>query len=146
MPRHVHTRAPFLVSAVLLGALVHPGSIRAEVRVTGAPGIVQVEARDASVEEVLAALSADVGLQYRSTASLDRRVTGTYQGSLQRVVRRLLEGYDYVLKTQAESIEVVVIGSAKPGEARPMVAPAPAVAAPATPAQPRAPKRRRHSG
>src|SRR5437879_5843635 len=105
MPRQLDTFILLLVCGL---ALLPPACVRAEVRVNGAPGTVQVEARDASIEEVLAALSADYGLQYKSTASLDRRVTGTYQGSLQRVVRRLLDGYDYVLKTEADGIEVMV--------------------------------------
>lgn len=77
-----------------------------------------VEARDASVEEVLSGLRARFGLRYRNSASLDRRVNGTFQGSLERVVRRLLEGYDFVLKTNSDTFEVLVIGTAKSGGAQ----------------------------
>ena len=138
MPRHVHRRAPLLVSAIVLGALTHPACAQAEVRVGGAPANVQLEARDASVAEVLDRLNQAFGLQYRSTASLDRRITGNYAGSLQHVVRRVLEGLDYVVKTEEnERVEVVVIGQDRPG-GRPLVAPA-AIPAPAVAPPPMAP-------
>jgi hypothetical protein len=114
MPRRSHALTRLLIPAVLLAALFHAHSVRAEARVTGQPDNVRVEARDSSVEEVLAALGASFGLRYRSTASLGRRITGTYAGSLQRVVTRLLNGYDFVMKTDSGSVEVAVYGVANP--------------------------------
>jgi hypothetical protein len=127
---HIHTPLAALVTAVLL---LHGQSVRAEVRIAGREDAVQVEARDAPVEEVLSGLRASFGLQYRSGTSLDRRVSGTYEGSLQRVVRRLLEGYDFVLKSEDGAVEVVVVGAGKPGEARPAPASTPASVPPAVP-------------
>src|SRR5262245_47947670 len=84
--------------AIALAALpAHSAS--AEVRVTGEAKAVQVEAQDASVEEVMAALAQNFGLQYRGTATLDRRISGSYRGTLQHVIRRLLDGYDFIVKT-----------------------------------------------
>jgi hypothetical protein len=118
MPGQLQTPMPMVVPAILLAALLHAQSACAEVRITGNAEAVRVEAHDAPVEEVLSGLRASFSLQYRSIASLDRRVTGTYQGPLQRVVRRLLEGYDFVLKTENGTVEVVVIGgTGKPGAA-----------------------------
>jgi hypothetical protein len=119
MPRRIHVPTTLLVPAILLAALLHAPSVRAEVRIAGGPDAVQVEARDAPIEEVLAALGTSFGLHYRGTGSLNRRVTGTYKGPLQSVVRRVLEGYNFTLKTNADNLEVVVIGASKPGEARP---------------------------
>jgi hypothetical protein len=124
MPRQIHVPTSLLVPAILLAALLHAHSVRAEVRIAGGPNAVQVETRDAPIEEVLAALGKSFGLHYRSTASLNRRVTGTFEGPLQQVVRRLLEGYDFVLKTNSGNLEVVVIGVAK-REARPAPEPEP---------------------
>jgi hypothetical protein len=117
MPRQIHAPARLLVTAILLAALFHAHPVRAEARVSGAPDAVLVEARDAAVDEVMAALGASFGLQYHSPASLSRRVTGTYQGSLQRVVARLLDGYDFVIKTGDEGVAVRVYGAVKAGEA-----------------------------
>jgi hypothetical protein len=140
MPRQNHAAARVVVPAILLAALFHAHSVCAEARVTGQPDTVRVEARDAPVEEVLAALGASFGLHYRSTMSLSRRVTGTYVGSLQRVVSRLLIGYDFVMKTDSGSVEVMVYGMAKPDEAGPAPTTAQAPTAPQVARTPQAKK------
>jgi hypothetical protein len=118
MLRQLHAPARLLVPAILLAAFSDGHAVRAETRITGEPDAVRIEARDAPVDEVLEALGESFGLQYQSTASLSRRVTGTYEGSVQRVVRRLLEGYDFIMKTGPGTIEVKVYGTVKPGEAQ----------------------------
>ena len=123
MPRQTHMAARLLALAVGFVALLHAHYAGAETAITGAPDAVRLEAYSATVDELLAALGASYGLRYRSTAPLNRRVSGTYEGSLQRVVTRLLEGYDFFVKTSAGSIEVVVLGVAKPGEITPAIAP-----------------------
>ncbi len=116
MPRHFNAPAWLLIAAILPVALFHGQSARAEARISGAPDAVRVEAQDASVDEVMAALVASFDLRYRSPASLTRRVTGTYEGSLQQVVARLLDGYNFVLRTGSEGVEAWVYGAAGAGE------------------------------
>jgi len=123
MLRKIH--ASILLSATLVASFLCVHSVRGEVRVAGDTEAVQVEARDAPVQEVLAALNASFGLQYRGAASLDRRISGTYEGSLQRVVRRLLDGYDFIVKMDARTVEVVIIGVAAPWARPPVAAPLP---------------------
>jgi len=94
--------------AALLQAFAQP--VRAEVRVSGQADAVIVETREASVEEVLAALRASFNLRYRTSGALNRAMTGTYTGSLQRVIARLLEGHNYVLQSSAGGGELIVIG------------------------------------
>ena|SRR5262245_5764805 len=106
MPRHVI--ASFL--AVILSAAFAHGA-RAEVVVQGKADAMVVNARDASVQDVLAALGTSFGLHYRGADALERRVSGTWRGSLQHVVRRVLDGYDFVLKTDKDEVEVVVIAA-----------------------------------
>jgi hypothetical protein len=127
MPRQIHGSAWLLITAVLLATLLHAHSVRAEALVSGGPDAVRVEAHDALVDEVMVVLGTTFGLQYRSPGSLSRRVTGTYVGSLQRVVAQLLDGYDFVMKTDSAGVEVWVYGSVKPGEF--VVAPKPVQAA-----------------
>ena len=129
MLRQIHASARLLIPAILLAALFPAPSVRAEAHITGQPDAVRVEARDAPVDEVMAALGASFGLRYHSTVSPGRRITGTYEGSLQRVVARLLDGYNFVMKTGPGGVEVVVYGVVKPGEAL-----APKTAQAATPA------------
>jgi hypothetical protein len=145
MRRPIHAPARLLLTAMLLAALLHAGPARAEVSVSGEPDAVQIEVRDAPIDEVMAALGASFGLQYQGPAALSRRVTGTYEGSLQRVIARLLDGYDFVIKTDREGVEVRVYGGVKTGEAvlapKPVVMPKPPPAAKAR----RESKRKRHS-
>ena len=131
MPRRV--RSVWLLAAMLAALPAYPAG--AEVSVSGDAKAVQVEARDASVEEVMAALGANFGLQYRGTATLERRITGSYRGSLQHVIRRLLDGYDFIVKTNVDDVEVTVLSGGKAGEARASMAPSPtsAIAPPPPP-------------
>ena len=87
MPRHIHASARVLVPLVLAVLLPIP-SVRSEARITGDPDAMRIEARNASIEEVMAALSASFGLRYQGTVSAAPSVTGTYEGSLQRVVAK----------------------------------------------------------
>jgi len=124
MPHRV--KSGWLLAAVLAALPACPAG--AEVSVAGDAKAVQVEARDASVEDVMAALGASFGLQYRGTATLDRRITGSYRGSLQHVIRRLLDGYDFIVKTNVDDVEVTVLSGGKAGEARASMSPSPTTA------------------
>jgi hypothetical protein len=123
-----------------LAALVQTSAqpVSAEIRVSGTADSVLVETREAPVDEVLAALGASFGLRYRATGALDRVVTGTYAGTLQRVVSRLLDGYDYAVQSSANGIGVVVFGLANAGKN-----PAATAGAPATGTAVLAPPKRR---
>jgi hypothetical protein len=98
---------------VLIAGPACPRAALAQTTITGAEDGLRVEARDASVQEVLAALGTKFGLRYRNITALDRRIDGTYEGSLHRVVTRLLDGSSYVLSTGGGHIEVIVLGAAK---------------------------------
>jgi hypothetical protein len=141
MLRHLHAPARLLVTAILLAAFFHAHSARADIRISGEPDAVRIEAHDAPVDEVMVALRESFGLHYHSPASLSRRVTGTYEGSLQRVLARLLDGYDFVMKTDSEGVEVWVYGAVKSGAA--VLAPKPVTVAKPTPLEARREARRK---
>jgi hypothetical protein len=107
-PHRLRARTLFLAAAVAAGA-AQPAA--AEVRVSGHAGSIQLLAQDATVEEVLAALNESFGLQYRARGSLDRLVSGTYSGSLRRVVWRVLDGYDFMVQSSNAHLGVVVVGA-----------------------------------
>lgn len=111
-----------LVLAIVIAAL--PTGLRAEIAIEGGPDAVRLVADQASLDEVLASLDARFGLRYRASTTLDQPVTGTYRGPLRRVVGQLLAGYNFVLKTSAGSVELVVLGPNQGGSyaaARPVV-------------------------
>jgi hypothetical protein len=87
-------------------------SAGAAVRVDVQPGVVVVNASNATVAEILTALRETGYLHYRTPVDLSRTVSGTYKGTLQRVVSRLLDGYDFTLQVSDNRIEVVIIGLA----------------------------------
>jgi hypothetical protein len=102
--------------AVLLGgsvALMAPAT-RADTRVEGQVDSIRLEAHDATVQEVLAALSARYHLRFRSSTPLDRSATGTFNGPLLRVIAVVLASYDYIVKNEDGTIEVIVLGSQGP--------------------------------
>src|SRR5947209_11438193 len=79
----------------MLGAVAQA---QAQVRVEGPPDAVQVEAHDVPLRKVLDELKAKFNLRYRADDGLDTAVTGNFHGSLRRVVVRVLDGYDFVMK------------------------------------------------
>ena len=109
-----------LGSAVLIAGIVRPPHARAETIITGVPDDLTLEARDASIQDVLEALGTKFGLRYRNIAAIERRFDGTYEGSLHRVMTRLLDGSSYVMSTGGGQIEVIMVGVAKRNEIRPL--------------------------
>ena len=96
--------------------------VHAEVRVEGQAGNVRVEARDATVADILAALGERFGVHYRGTPA-GHPLTATIEGPLRRVVVRVLAGHSYVIQMRGDGLEVILLGT-----------PSPAAAAPALPA------------
>jgi|HubBroStandDraft_1064217.scaffolds.fasta_scaffold105336_2 hypothetical protein len=85
----------------------------AEVRISEASGDrVTIAAHDATVRQILDALGAVRPVQIRTSDALTRTLTGTYTGSLPRVLSRILDGYDHVIHTTSTGIELEVFGAA----------------------------------
>jgi len=99
-----------------------PASAKTEVE--GRSDAVHLSAEDASVNEVLAALSARFNLTYTPAPELDRAVAGVYSGTLQQVLARILDGYDYVANFSVNGIELKVLGRsgliARPSDVPPL--------------------------
>jgi len=97
------------------------------VKVAGTAEKLRVEVNDATVDNALAALRSAVDFKCLCPPALDRRVTGVYQGSIGRVLSRLLEGYDYVIKTSPSGIvEVFVLRTNASLQSSPAYAASPA--------------------
>jgi hypothetical protein len=102
-----------LMLAAALAALLAlaPRAARAGTQVEGTLEAVRVEAHDATLHDVLAALSATFKLRVQASAGLDQTVSGTFQGSLRQVVARLLASRNYVAKYGPDTIEITVFGT-----------------------------------
>lgn len=100
-------RAAMMLAAALASAHV---PALAGAKIVGIPEAVTVDAQNSTVEEILSALGQDFNLHYRSSVELKNQISGTYQGSLRQVVTRILEGYDFIVKSDPGDIEVTVLG------------------------------------
>ena len=99
-------------TAIAIAALmaVTPTMVCAKALVQGNPDAVSIEAQNTSIKEILAALGKSFNLRYQSSANLETQISGTYQGSLPQVVKRILEGYNFILKSNNGTIEISVLG------------------------------------
>lgn len=82
---------------------------RAEVHVEGSPAVVRVTTSRDTISDVLSALAATFNVQYRTAIPLNGAADAIYSGSFRQVISRLLDGYNYVIKTDdAKTAEIVV--------------------------------------
>jgi hypothetical protein len=99
--------------AVGLGAALICGlasAARAEVHVEGSPAAVRITTSQDAIADVLSAVAATFNVGYRSAIPLDAPANAAYSGSFGQVISRLLNGYNYVIKTDQGSTEIVVFG------------------------------------
>jgi hypothetical protein len=101
-----HTVSAAIALGVVLSAAPHAAVADAQVR--GSREAVTVEAKNTSVEDVLKALSA-FDVHYHSSVNLQTRLTGNYEGSLQRVMKRVLDGYSYFVRIGDGRIDLTVL-------------------------------------
>jgi hypothetical protein len=99
-------RYAFGLLAVLMCGLAP--NARAEVHVEGSLSVVRVTTSQDAISDVLSAFTAAFNVRYRTTIPLDAAANAAYSGSFRRVISRLLDGYNYVIKMDQETIEIVV--------------------------------------
>jgi hypothetical protein len=119
--------------AALFGGLITASPAQAEIVLEGSASALQIEMRDASVQEVLTALGVNYGLRFSSATPLDRSVSGSFKGPLPRLVARLLDRYNYIVKSANGTLEVVVLSAHDAAPAAPSARVPAASAGPAAP-------------
>jgi hypothetical protein len=109
--RRASVMRPAFTCCVLLYVLAFATPMRAhsEILLEGSAAAVRLHATQVPIGEILAALRNEYGLRYRASIDLSRRITGTYSGSLDRVVAQLLTNYDFVLKTSSGEVEIPLL-------------------------------------
>jgi hypothetical protein len=83
---------------------------RAEVRVEGSLAAVRVTTDQDAIADVLSAIAATFNVKYRTAIPLSAPANTTYAGPFGQVVSRLLDGYNYVIKKDQGTTEIVVLG------------------------------------
>ncbi len=86
------------------------GTRSGSLRVTGDPAEMRLEVRQTTLANVLAALAAAYSVSYRSAVPLDELRDGAYAGPLRQLIRRLLDGYDYVIEENNATLDVLILG------------------------------------
>jgi hypothetical protein len=71
---------------------------------------VQIVAKQSPLGNVLDALAAQLPIRYEARTGLQSTITGTFNGHLEQVLGRLLQGYNYVITLQGPTIEVIILG------------------------------------
>ena len=82
--------------------------VHAEVRVRGNADVIRVEAHDATVAQVLAALKQQRDINVRGGVG-NKLISGTFEGPLRYILTRVLEGHDYVIVHNGGVLELLML-------------------------------------
>jgi len=93
--------------AVLLNASPAPGATD----IQGAADDLHLNAQDATIVEILDALSARFKLTYKMRSHNERPLTGMYSGTLLKTLTRVLAGHDYILELTDSGLEITILGA-----------------------------------
>ncbi|WP_426442396.1 hypothetical protein [Bradyrhizobium genosp. P] len=99
-----------VVPATAFGMLGWGIVAHAQVRVEGKPDAVHIEVGAVPLRHVLDVLQANFNMRYRTGDALAKPMTGNFNGSLHRIIVRLLDDYDFAMKVTPEGIDVLIIG------------------------------------
>jgi hypothetical protein len=108
-------RAMVLVTAATVpGSLPIASQASAVIKIEGEADDLSLVADDATITDVLSALSSRFNLKYTSIAGLNGTIAGTYSGRLQYVLERILDGYDYVIIFSDDGLELKIWSHSAP--------------------------------
>ena len=77
-----------------------------------------LRAKRATLPEIIAGIESTLPVKIGLSGSTTRQFSGVYSGSIRLVLKRLLEGSDYVVATSPGNIKVAIVDrgrSAEPG-------------------------------
>jgi hypothetical protein len=99
------------LSLVLVGV----ASARAEVQISGTKDHIVLQATNATMAEVLSSIQSALNLRIQSIGSTERQFSGTYTGTLRRVLSHLLDGEDYIIGPAPDGIRIILPSSTTAG-------------------------------
>jgi hypothetical protein len=103
-------RARTLSAFVALSCLLNVGPAFALTDIQGAADDLRVKAEDATIVEILDALSGRFKFTYTVRSHSGRTLNGTYSGTLSETLARVLDGNDYIVASSVNSLDIVVLG------------------------------------
>jgi hypothetical protein len=78
------------------------------VRVRGDAAAVRLDVRRTTIADALGALNGAFNMSYRSSIVLDEEINGAYVGSLRHVIAHVLDGYNYVIRQDGATLDVII--------------------------------------
>lgn len=102
-----------LIGVALIGALlgVTLGPASATTEVHGQQDNLELRVQNASIREILDALSARFKLTYKLPPSINRNLSGLYSGTLHQALARILDGNNFAVIVSDGDVEVVIFGA-----------------------------------
>jgi hypothetical protein len=136
------TASGFVAALVVLRV----SSATAGTDIQGTPDNLNLNLQNATIVEVLNALSTRFQITFKARSHNPRILTGAYSGTLRETLTRILDGNDYILERSDKGLEITILGSSGPEQQNPPRQPATAsasappspTAAPASPPKPTA--------
>src|SRR5262249_1277712 len=102
-----------VLSASIALWLVVLSSASAATDIQGTADNVRLKIDNATLVEVLNALSNRFNISYRLRSHNPRVLTGHYSGTLRETLTRILDGNDYFLELSDKGLEVIVLGTSE---------------------------------
>ena len=120
MPRMPH--GPLFCPAALSVALAFNMGVPAgaEVQLSGTQDNVMLQAKNASINEIVTGIQSTFNMRVALLGSTPRQFTGSYEGSLRHVLSRLLDGESYFISSASDGMKIVIV-NAKGTAAAPVV-------------------------
>lgn len=106
MRRRHWPRCAALSLVVMVIAGVRAG---AEVQLSGTEDQFVLQAKNATIGEIVSGIQSTFNVKVRLTGSTARQFTGSYAGSLRRVLSRLLDGEDYIISSAADGMTIALL-------------------------------------
>lgn len=105
------SRARAASASIGLFFLLSVSSASAGTDVRGTPDDLQLKVENASIVEILNALSARFKITFKARSHNPRVLTGTYSGTLRETLTRVLDGNDYILERSERGLEITILGA-----------------------------------
>ena len=108
-PIFFRPRARTLSAFVALSCILNVGPAFALTDIQGAADDLRVNAQNATIIEILDALSDRFKFTYAVRSPSGRSLNGIYSGTLHETLTRVLDGNDYIVKLSESSLDIVVL-------------------------------------
>jgi hypothetical protein len=101
-------------AAIAVAACATSALARAAVRVSGTASHLVVDAKDATMPEILSGIQSALNTKVTLSGSTSRQFTGVYSGSVRRVLSRLLDGTSHIVTSRDSELTIILLASGGP--------------------------------